>query len=131
MSATDDLVAIWNLDAAYCHRIDAGDGDGYADLFTDDGVFEIVGLNTASGREELAANARMFPQFMPATRHQIHDTHVELDGDRARQTAYLSVVATGAEPRIVQTGRYVDELVRTADGWRYARRTLTLDGQLT
>ncbi len=130
MSESDDLVAIWNLDAAYCHRIDAGDGDAYAELFTPDGVFEIVGLTTARGHGELAANARAFPRLMPRTRHQIHDTHVVVDGDRAHQLAYLSVVGVGAEPRLVQTGRYEDELVRTDRGWRFARRRLTLDGDL-
>jgi hypothetical protein len=30
--------------------------------------------------------------------------------------------------RLDRSGRYHDELVRTAQGWRFARRTATLDG---
>ena len=43
---------------------------------------------------------------------------------------YLSNVTVGDRPVAIQTGRYVDEVVRTDDGWRFARRTLTLDGPL-
>jgi len=34
------------------------------------------------------------------------------------------------QSRLQRTGRYHDQLVRTPDGWRFARRTVTLDGGL-
>lgn len=128
--STDDIVSIQQISAAYCHHIDDGDGEAVAALFTDDGVFEIVDLVTSNGPEELAANSAMFPAVMPGGRHIVQNIWITGDGDQANMRAYLSNVQAGETPRAVQTGRYVDELVRTADGWRFKRRTLTLDGPL-
>jgi len=36
--------------------------------------------------------------------------------------------ASGARTTLTNSGRYHDELVRTADGWRFTRRTAVLDG---
>jgi hypothetical protein len=36
---TDDWVAISDFMGEYCWRVDEGDGDGWAALFTEDGVF--------------------------------------------------------------------------------------------
>ncbi len=128
--SADDMIAIQQLAAAYCHLIDAGDGERFAQLFTDDGVFEIVDMVTATGHDELAGNAVMFPQVMEGGRHIVQNEWIEGDGDTASMRCYLSNVTVGDRPVAVQTGRYVDELVRTDAGWRFARRTLTLDGPL-
>lgn len=127
---TDDVLAIQQLAAAYCHLIDDGDGEALADLFTDDGTLEIVDLVTSEGREQLVANGGMFPDVMPGGRHIVHNTWITGDGDTATMRAYLSNVQAGESPRYVQTGRYVDDLVKTGDGWRFRHRTLTLDGPL-
>ena len=128
--STDDIVEIQQLAAAYCHLIDSAQGDRFAKLFSPDGVFEIVDLSTATGHEELAANAEMFTQFMPGGRHIVQNQWIEGDGDTATMRCYLSNVRVGERPEAIQTGRYVDDVVRTAEGWRFARRTLTLDGPL-
>jgi 3-phenylpropionate/cinnamic acid dioxygenase small subunit len=129
---TEDQLAIQQLGAAYCHLIDSGRGEEWADLFTPDGVFEIVDLMTTEGREALVGNANVFPEMMPGVRHIVHNMWVnEGDtADTATMHAYLSNVRAGDETQWVQTGIYNDDLVRTADGWRFARRTLTLDGPL-
>ncbi|NNE73540.1 MAG: nuclear transport factor 2 family protein [Acidimicrobiales bacterium] len=128
--SADDVAAIQNLASAYCHHIDRGDGESYADLFTPDGVFEIVDLTTATGREELSANAVMFPQVLEGGRHVVNNVFVEGDGDAASMQCYLTFVMTGDQPAIHQTGRYQDEVVRVDGEWKFARRTLTLDGAL-
>lgn len=128
--SAEDTIAIQQLAAAYCHLIDEGDGERFADLFTEDGVFEIVDLVTASGREELAGNAVMFPEAIAGGRHIVQNVWIDGDGDAATMRCYLSAVRAGERPEAIQTGRYVDEVVRTGAGWRFARRTLTLDGPL-
>jgi 3-phenylpropionate/cinnamic acid dioxygenase small subunit len=51
-----------------------------------------------------------------------------LDADRARVDSYLVLTAVEAgQLRVVCTGTYHDDLVRTADGWRIAHKTLRLD----
>lgn len=131
---SEDVLAIQQLASAYCHHIDGGDGEAWADLFTPDGVFDIVDMIAAEGREALVQNALMFPQFLPGGRHVVQNVFVEPDAagdaDKATMRCYLQFVVVGDEPKIVQTGRYVDDVVRTDDGWRFARRTLTLDGPL-
>ena len=39
--------------------------------------------------------------------------------------------APGDKTKLMSTGRYEDDLVRTPDGWRFARRRCTLDGWKT
>ena len=81
--SADDMIAIQQLAAAYCHLIDEGDGHRFAQLFTDDGVFEIVDMVTSTGPDELAANAAMFPQVMEGGRHIVQNEWIEGDGDTA------------------------------------------------
>lgn len=128
--STDDIVAIQQLAAAYCHHMDDGNGAAVAALFTDDGTLEIVDMVKSTGPEEITANCSVFPQVMPGGRHIVQNMFIEGDGDTATLRAYLSNVVAGDSPKAVQTGKYDDEAVRTADGWRFSRRTLTLDGPL-
>ncbi len=128
--STDDVVAIQQLAAAYCHHMDDGDGEAVASLFVDDGQIEIIDLVTSVGHDEIAANSSLFPQVMPGGRHIVQNVWVDGDGDSATMRAYLANIVAGDTPSAVQTGRYHDEVVRTADGWRFRRRTLTLDGRL-
>jgi SnoaL-like domain len=54
---TDDWVAISDFMAEYCWRVDEGDGDGWAALFTPDGVFSGATPEPYVGPEQL----RMIP----------------------------------------------------------------------
>jgi hypothetical protein len=65
--------------------------------------------------------------------HVTTGTTVEVvDDDHAVQTVTLVVLsrpaAKGDAPKLVGTGRYVDQVTRTADGWRFQKRSATLDG---
>ena len=49
------------------------------------------------------------------------------EGDRARASAYLQVVAIdNGQQTILSFGRYQDELVRTAAGWRFSHRCVLI-----
>ena len=48
-----DRVDIDNLFSSYAYLIDDGDADGWIDLFVDDGVFDVPGLNRFEGPEGL------------------------------------------------------------------------------
>jgi hypothetical protein len=64
--------------------------------------------------------------------HVTVDPIVTVDGDTATQDVTLLVFSRpsgpGEKPRISSTGRYVDILVRTPDGWLFSSRQCTLDG---
>jgi len=128
-----DRTRIRELTARYNRCFDDGDPEGFAATFTHDGVMEVDGTFRTEGRDALAEMVRRTPYGVV---HVTVDATVEVDGDRAVQDVKLLVLsrpAPGAEVRttvLTGSGRYHDELVRTADGWRFARRTAFLDGSV-
>jgi len=130
-----DRTRIRELTARYNRCFDDGDPEGFAATFTEDGVMEVVGGPTTSGREALAEMCRRVPYGIV---HVTVDATVEVDGNRAVQDVTLLVVARPApdtpahakSSRLQRSGRYHDELVRTPEGWRFSRRTAIMDGGL-
>jgi uncharacterized protein (TIGR02246 family) len=130
-----DRARIGELTARYNRCFDDGDPDGFAATFTEDGAMEIVGGPTTTGRPALTEMCRRSPYGIV---HVTVDAIVEVDGDRAVQDITLLVVARPPadapadkrKSRLQRSGRYRDQLVRTPEGWRFARRTVTLDGGL-
>jgi uncharacterized protein (TIGR02246 family) len=130
-----DRAQIRELTARYNRSFDEGDPEAFAATFTDDGVMEVAGGPTTTGRAALAEMCRHTPYGIV---HVTTDATVEVDGDRAVQDVTLLVVNRPPADaprdkrvsRVQRSGRYHDELVRTPDGWRFARRVATLDGGL-
>ena len=130
-----DRTRICELTARYNRCFDDGDPDGFAATFTVDGVMEVAGGPVTKGRAALAEMCRHTPYGIV---HVTVDATVEVDGDRATQDVTLLVVNRPApdapsearRSKVQRSGRYHDELVRTEDGWRFARRTAFLDGGL-
>ena len=128
-----DRAQIRELTARYNRAFDDGDPEGFAATFTEDGVMEVTGGPRTTGRPALAEMVRRTPFGIM---HVTADAIVAVEGDRAVQDVTLLVVnrpAADAPPdkrvsRVRRSGRYHDELVRTPDGWRFARRRATLDG---
>ena len=75
--ATDDILAIQKLIADYNHIVDAGDGEEFAALFTDDGSLD-TGFNVVKGSNELRDFAALVPSMAPGARHMV--TNVSIDG---------------------------------------------------
>ena len=130
-----DRNEIRELTARYNRCFDDGDAEGFAATFTEDGVMEVVGGFSAEGREGLAKMCRRVPYGVV---HVTVDAIVSVDGDRATQDVTILTLqrpkpdAAPEDRRTVleRSGRYHDELVRTAEGWRFARRSASLDGGL-
>jgi len=129
-----DRARIRELTARYNRCFDDGDPEGFAATFTEDGVMEVDGTFSTSGRAALAEMVRHTPY---GVKHVTVDATVEVDGDAAVQDVTLLVLArpgpdapAGTRAKLTNTGRYHDELVRTSDGWRFAHRTAFLDGGL-
>ena len=124
-----DRARIRELTARYNRCFDDGDPEGFAATFTEDGFMEVVGGPTTTGRHDLAEMCRRVPWGIM---HVTVDATVEVEGDSAKQHVALVVVGRAAKPgdkpKLMSTGRYEDDLVRTADGWLFARRSCTLDG---
>ncbi len=121
----EDLMAIHQLFIDYGEHLDAGNFDAYADLFAADGEVLLGPLGRAKGREAIKAlMTEMLADRVGTTYHLISSPRVVLDGDRATSTVMWTVLARSGTntPEIPSVGRHVDELVRTAEGWRFQRR---------
>ena len=126
-----DRAQIRELTARYNRAFDDGDPEAFAATFTEDGVMAVDGTFSVEGGPGLAEMVRHTPYGVV---HVTVDATVEVDGDRAVQDVKLLVLSRpgpdgkpGASSRLTNSGRYHDELVRTPDGWRFARRTAFLD----
>lgn len=139
--SADDRLDIADLLNRYGHTYDEGGFDGLGDLFTEDGEFEIRGRisgmpSVLRGRDEIVAHmGARFDATRPAQRRHLTTNLVIDDAGPGRVTTacYLLLGSTvdGALSLPV-TGRYLDDLTQGDDGrWRFRRRVLTLDGDLT
>ncbi len=126
-----DRTRIIELTARYNRAYDEGDAEGFAALFTDDAVMEVVGGFRVEGHEGLTKMCAGMPWGIM---HVTVDPVIEIDGDTAVQRVTLLVLqradGAGRRSKLSSTGRYTDDLVRTASGWRFARRSVVLDGGL-
>ena len=131
---------IRNVLALLAQLADRGDIDGYVALLTDDVVWAMpenpaIGLAASErrGRDEIVAGQR---ERIAAglqgpgsdTMHVLSTISVEVgrDGDTAVARSYFQYWGTTTtEPAVKNLGRYHDELRRTSDGWKLARRTIT------
>lgn len=117
---------------AYCFYVDRNDPAGLvANVFAPEGSFMLGSNRAVSGPDNLA---RMFAKTLAsfsATSHHLSNVSIELvDDDHATSTAYIYAWhRTAVEGRRVEIwGRYFDEHVRTAAGWRIAVRRLGCAG---
>ncbi|KQV18720.1 MULTISPECIES: nuclear transport factor 2 family protein [unclassified Kitasatospora] len=97
-------------------------GDG-RDLFTEDAVAETPG-GLVQGVHRLVAQARHNHTEDTRTQHSITDVLIERDGDRASVRANLRVAfapLTGPDGPRFMGGVYRWEVVRTPQGWRFAK----------
>ena len=127
----EDRLAILDGIAAYVHRLDDGDDEGWVELFTEDAVWENYarGSEKPSIRHEGQESIRQFAAWMRGRRGATLVRHykgnplfLELTRNlaRVRANGMITVQAPAEEPRLAQTGVYVETWRRTEDGWRIA-----------
>jgi hypothetical protein len=110
-----DRDEICDLLARYCLHLDRDEHEAWVALFTADAVYEVYG-RTFEGHEGLLRMATGAPGGL----HLGGPPVVELDGDTARTSQNLLFIdRSNGESR---GAVYEDALVRTTDGWRFARR---------
>jgi ketosteroid isomerase-like protein len=117
--SADDLVEIQQLYAKYNWAIDAGDSEGYASTFTPDGAF-----NANVGHDAIVKFADGFHAGLGArVRHWNTNLLIQPTPTGASGQVYLVLVDFSTKPAtIVTSASYTDELVKTAQGWRFKKR---------
>jgi uncharacterized protein (TIGR02246 family) len=135
-----DELAIRDLLARVAQTCDSGTLEEYLSLFTEDASFDMpdnpqVGIRASrrAGRPELAAGVRERRALGvqgpgTATIHVVTTVTVERTGaDTASASSYwMYYVRCDGAPELRSMGHYADDVRRTDDGWRIARRRITV-----
>lgn len=122
-----DYIDIQQLVSNYAYALDGNTDNGasYAGLFAPGAIF---GRPRTEGRENLAALANREPHGAKYVRHFITNHVIEPapGGATGREYAVIIDIDEGGAPgRIFLGGRYDDEYVKTAQGWKFKTRTFT------
>ncbi|MBV9843349.1 MAG: nuclear transport factor 2 family protein [Sphingomonadaceae bacterium] len=121
--SVEDRLALLDLQNLCGHVLDRGLWDRIGEIFAADGVFDPsnVGLPPMTGLAEIREKLIPLEDGAGPTRchHSTNAVILAADGDRATM---LSKYLCSAGPAAISYGEYEDECVRTAEGWRIARR---------
>jgi len=132
LSRLEDQEAIRHTWRDYCKCLDAHDWPGLADVYTADGVLEMVGLNELvagidgcyRGREDIIQrfyvpameSATDLGKGLFATGHISTNMQIDLAGDEATTLAYFFEIVAN---NMVLIGTYQHRMRREADRWRF------------
>jgi hypothetical protein len=129
--AADDRIEIQQLVTRTAYALDTAvdHGDGYAQLFTSDGVFVSKTPHPVEikGRAQLAAFAAgdLTHRGPAYVREYLTNTIVQPSKSGATGRIYVVWIEVGenGNPGIIQSGgHYEDQYTKTRDGWRIAKR---------
>jgi salicylate 5-hydroxylase small subunit len=146
--AFDDYFALTQLYARYASAVDGADWDGWCELFTDDCVYRLVPRENHERGLPLATLAFESKGMLKDRAHAIRETlfhdpcyqrHIvgpplvlRVDGDRIDCEANYAVFRTklSALTTVFNVGRYLDTVVRTGHGLRFASRLVIYDSEM-
>ena len=126
-----DRAAIHDVLLRYARGVDRKDLDLVAACFTPDAAYE--GALAHGTIAEALARLRDSMARYDSTMHFIGNQLIEINGDTASSETYAVAYhrLTGdSAPTLFTVGvRYLDELVRDANGWRIRRRVVKMEWQ--
>jgi hypothetical protein len=142
-SDAEDRLAILETQNRYILAMDYFDADGYAAVFTEDGVLdwargEVVGRHAirdfmATGTYDLRklnfqpAQTPDGKEWPPAVRHLVTNQVIEINGDNARVISYWMNYSNAADRRKIEWlsyGSWDDEMVKLDGMWMFKRHTI-------
>lgn len=127
MTEHEDRQDISELLVRYASGIDRRDWTLFRTVFTEDCQLDYGEIGTWNGVDTVVDFMERVHAMAGHTMHRLSNIAVTLDGDRAQARTYIDGLIMAADNRsgVNAIGFYDDEIVRTADGWRIARRTYT------
>lgn len=123
-----DRLEIEDLIADYADAIDRGDIDALDHIFTPDAQIDYSAMGGAIGSyPEIKQFLKKSLGAFKSTQHLIANYQIKLDGDRASGKIMcfnpMEFAGDKAPPVFFLGLWYLDEYVRTADGWRICKRS--------
>ena len=125
-----DRQEIVDLTIAYAWLLDHGPRERLDTVFTADAVCDYMS-EIVEGLPAIIEKVTNALGSLDASQHIVSNQQVSIDGDTATCRCYLhaqhTLRGTKGGDNFVIAGRYDDELIRTADGWRITFRKLSRD----
>ncbi len=124
--ALEDEARIRALVATYAQAVARRDAATWGATWADDGQWNVLG-QAPQGRAAVVALWEGLMTRFPVIVHRATDGLVCVEGDTA--TGAWSITEQGKTSEgdgILLLGHYDDAYVRTAEGWRFQRRTLSV-----
>jgi len=129
MGAYEDRADIIDVTHNYCWALDRNQWHELDDVFLPEAT-GVLGSHQCANRDEIKQVCSNALGKLDDSQHIVATHQIELDGDTATSRCYLHAQHIRTVPEggslYVVAGRYEDDLVRTADGWRIKHRILTV-----
>jgi 3-phenylpropionate/cinnamic acid dioxygenase small subunit len=110
--------------AEFCQYLDDRRFEDWANLFTEDAVFNR--LTTRAAILSMIQGAELASEPDLSRKHVITNSIIDVDGDEAHAKSDLVMYDRhGDGPWTIRMGKYDDRLVRQGDRWLLANRQLT------
>lgn len=130
LQALVDKQAICELAVRYSTALDTRDWALLETCFVPDAVFEADGFDRLEGFAQIRHTVDAALAGLDHSQHFVTNFDVRVDGDVGTLVCYLQAqhvrTAVEGDPNFLVAGTYRDDVVRTTDGWRFARRTLAV-----
>jgi 3-phenylpropionate/cinnamic acid dioxygenase small subunit len=127
MTEREDRQDISDLLVRYATGIDQRDWPLFRTVFTDDCELDYGEIGAWQGVDAVTDFMDTTHAMAGHTLHRLTNQAITLDGDSASARTYIDAVIMFGDNQsgVNAWGFYDDEIVRTADGWRIARRRFT------
>jgi 3-phenylpropionate/cinnamic acid dioxygenase small subunit len=124
----EDRQDISDLLVRYATGIDRRDWVLFRTVFTDDCELDYGEIGVWNGVDAVANFMEQTRALLGHTMHRMSNMTITVDGNQAVARTYLDglMMAPDNKSGVNAIGFYDDEIVRTADGWRIARRRATI-----
>jgi hypothetical protein len=122
-----DKQAITEVLHRYCVAFDTKDRElGYS-VWHPDGTADYVGMFQGTGRDFVDFGIGAHEMLLPRSSHQVTNLLIEVDGDAATSTAYVTAASQRADRRTVHLirGQYDDRWTRREGTWAIDHRRFT------
>lgn len=127
MTEHEDQQDISDVINRFATGIDRRDWPLFRTAFTDDCHVVMGDYGTFDGVDAIAGFEEASHAQAGNTLHRMTNHVIDVEGDEARARTYVDawIMASDSDSGINAIGFYDDELIRTGEGWRIARRMFT------